>query len=327
MKKYVAQYFKKTENIIKQKLPDSVVVLQFFQRRDDSILSGIKESIDFLKDNTDITKYEILYLKEGSSINVKDVVLQLKGNYAEFGLYEGVIDGILSRATSLATNSRKIVNAANGKDVIFMGDRSDHYLNQERDGYSIALGGISTQVTDAHISMHDGKAIGTMPHALIQMFEGDLIKALKAYHETYPVEKLVALVDFNNDVISDSLKAFREFGDLLVAVRVDTSLAISDEMFKNNEEYGVTPNMIKNLRKALDNEGANKVKIIASSGFNVEKIKLFESKSAPVDVYGVGASLLKIKNTFTADAVEINGKDISKVGRAKNSINNLIKLK
>ena len=327
MEKYVAQYFKKTKKIIKNKLPHSIVVLQFFQRKDDSILSGIIESIDFLKKNTNINKYEVLYLEEGSRINSKDVVLQLKGNYSDFGLYEGIIDGILSRATSLATNSKSVIEAANNKDVIFMGDRSDHYLNQERDGYSISIGGIKTQVTDAHIEMHNGNAVGTMPHALIQMFEGDLIKALTAYHDIFPDENLVALVDFNNDVICDSLKAFKEFGKLLTAVRVDTSLAISDKMFKNNEEYGVTPNMIKNLRKALDEQGAMNVKIIASSGFNVDKIKLFESEFAPVDIYGVGASLLQIKNTFTADAVEINGKCISKVGRSKNSIINLIKLK
>ena len=166
-----------------------------------------------------------------------------------------------------------------------------------------------------------------MPHALIQMFEGDLIKALNAYHEVYSDEKLVALVDFNNDVIKESIRAFKKFGELLVAVRVDTSISISDKMFKNDEEYGVTPNMIKHLRKALDNEGAIKVKIIVSSGFDVEKIRLFESESSPVDIYGVGASLLPIKNTFTADAVEINGKCISKVGRIKNSIKNLIELK
>lgn len=327
MEKYIAQYFKKTEKIIKEKLSDSIVVLQFFQRQDESVLSGINESLEFLKENTDTTKYEILYLKEGSTINSKDVVLQLKGNYSEFGVYEGVIDGILSRATSLATNSRKVIDSVNGKKVIFMGDRSDHYSNQERDGYSISIGGITTQVTDAHVSKHDGVAVGTMPHALIQMFEGDLIKALKAYHEVFPKEKLVALVDFNNDVIGDSIKAFKEFGDLLEAVRVDTSIALSDEMFLNNEEYGVTPNMVKKLRLALDEAGATNVKIIVSSGFNVKKIKLFESESAPVDIYGVGASLLQIKNTFTADAVEIDGKDISKVGRSKNTIENLIEFK
>lgn len=316
MKKYTAKYFDKTTQIIKKHLPNSEVVLQFFQRKDDVLLSGIQESLKFLEENTDISKYQIKYLEEGSIINSLDIVLELKGNYSEFGLYEGVIDGILARATSLATNAYRIKKLTN-KEIIFMGDRADHYLNQERDGYSIALGGIKTQVTDAQVELHDGKAVGTVPHALIQQFDGDLIKALHAYKDTFPNEKITALVDFNNDVITDSIKAYKEFKDELVAVRVDTSDGVSDKMFENNEEYGVTPNLIKALRKALDEEGAKNVKIIVSSGFNEKKMKLFEELNTPVDIYGVGGSLLKINNNFTADAVEINGKQIAKVGRTK----------
>lgn len=317
MKKYTAKYFDKTTKIIQKHLPNSEVLLQFFQRKDEVLLSGIKESLEFLKDNTDTSKYSIRYLGDGTVINSGDIVLELKGNYADFGIYEGVIDGILARATSLATNASKILEVANGKDVIFMGDRGDHFLNQERDGYSVALGGIKTQVTDAQVELHDGTAVGTMPHVLIQHFEGDLIKALHAYKETFPNEKLTALVDFNNDVITDSIRAFKEFGDDLAAVRVDTSDGVSDAMFMNNEEYGVTPNMIKSLRGALDRVGANNVKIIVSSGFTEEKIKRFEESNTPVDVYGVGGGLLKVNNNFTADAVEINGRQIAKVGRKK----------
>lgn len=327
MKKYIAKYFEKTSNIIEKHLPNSIVTLQFFQRVDDSMLGGIKEVLKFLKENTDTSKYQILYLEEGSIINSGDVVLQFKGNYTEFGIYEGMIDGILARATSLATNAYRVLKVANNKTVIFMGDRADHYINQELDGYAIALGGITTQVTNAQVELHDGISVGTMPHALIQMFGGDLIKALYAYQDTFKTEKLTALVDFNNDVITDSIKAFKEFGNKLSAVRVDTSLNISDKMFMNDEEFGVTPNMVKSLRKALDMVGAQHVKIIVSSGFDVKKIKEFEEVNTPVDFYGVGGSLLKIKNLFTCDAVELDGVLISKVGRKKNSVDKLITYK
>ena len=46
-----------------------------------------------------------------------------------------------------------------------------------------------------------------------------------------------------------------------------------------------------------------------------------------VDVYGISGSLLKINNTFTADAVELNGKQISKVGRSINDSSKLKKYK
>ncbi len=325
MNRYSAKYFGKTKQIIKNHKGDSIVTLQFFQRKDNSLLGGIDEALEFLKKNTDTSKYEILYLPEGSKISNYDIVLQLKGKYEYFGEFEGVIDGILSRSTSLATNAMHIVEVANGKKVIFMGDRADHYKNQEIDGKAVALGGISTQVTDAHVALHDGIAIGTIPHVLIQMFEGDLVEAIKAYKKEFPDEPTPALVDFNNDIIGDSLKVIKAFPDLY-AVRVDTSSGVSDAYFKNNEEYGVTPNLIKALRKALDENGGSNVKIIVSSGFDVEKIKLFEKEKTPVDVYGVGASLLKINNTFSADAVEVNGKEIAKVGRKKQPIDKLIKL-
>ena len=324
MNRYSAKYFSKTKQIIKNNKPDSIVTLQFFQRKDNSLLGGMNEVLELLKKYTDTSKYEIHYLPEGSRISNYDIVLQLKGKYEYFGEYEGIIDGILSRSTSLATNAMHIVEAANGKEVIFMGDRADHYKNQEIDGKAVALGGISKQVTDAQVMLHEGVALGTIPHVLIQMFEGDIIKALKAYKKEFPNEATTALVDFNNNVISDSVKVIKTFPDLY-AVRVDTSNGVSDAYFKNNEEYGVTPNLIKALRKALDKNEGSKVKIIVSSGFDVEKIRWFEKENAPVDIYGVGGSILKINNTFTADAIEIDGKEIAKVGRKKQPIKKLIK--
>lgn len=320
MLKYVAKYFEKTVKISEKFHKNTIITMQFFQRFDDVKLCGINEVIALLKTHTEYQKYKITYLPEGTIVNKKDVVLELEGPYHLFGTFEGVIDGILSRQTSLATNAYHIRSATN-KKIIFMGDRADHYTNQKNDGYAIAQGGISTHVTDAQITLHNGKAVGTVPHALIQMFSGDIIAAHQAYHQVFPNEKIVGLVDFDNDVIGDSLKLLNTFGNKLDAVRVDTSKSLSDKMFEHNEEYGVTPNMIQKLRYALDQHNGQNVKIIVSSGFDLEKIKYFESLEAPVDIYGVGASLLKINVFFTADAVRVNGQNVAKKGREYKEIN------
>ncbi len=312
--KYSAEYFLKTNKIIQKHAPDAIVTLQFFQREDDSILCGMNEVLEFLKNNTDINKYSIRHLPEGSLINAKEVVLELEGQYKYFGIYEGVIDGILARQTSIASNARKTLNATN-KELIFMGDRADHYENQTRDGYAAFIGGIKTQVTEAQTAQHDGKPVGTMPHALIQMFAGDIEAAVEAYIKTFPNEKVVALVDYNNDSINDSIKLVKKFGDKIYGVRIDTGQDISDSYFKNDEEKGVTPNLIKALRKALDQNAGEHIKIIVSSGFNWKKIQEFEAQNTPVDIYGVGGSILKINNIFTADAVKLNGVKHSKFGR------------
>nr|WP_318025969.1 nicotinate phosphoribosyltransferase [Mesomycoplasma neurolyticum] len=294
----------------------SIVTLQFFQRIDNSILGGMNEVLNLLKKHTNTSKYKIKFLPEGSIINNKEVVLELEGEYKYFGIYEGIIDGILARSTSIATNAKRCIDAAKGKEIIFMGDRSDHYLNQEIDGIAVELAGINAHSTDAGARGDSERVFGSIPHALIQNFEGDLVKVMQYYYELFPEDPLIALVDFTNDVITESLKVLKHFGKKLYGVRVDTSKAIRDKMFKNNEnEFGVTVNQIKKLRQALDENDGKHVKIIVSSGFNPDKISKFEKENAPVDSYGVGEYMLKINNTFSADATKINGKLLAKEGR------------
>ena len=58
------------------------------------------------------------------------------------------------------------------------------------------------------------------------------------------------------------------------------------------------------------------MKIVASGGFNIEKIKRFEDLQVPVDMYGVGRSLLNINIGFTGDNVMLNGEPEAKAGRS-----------
>ncbi|NES53699.1 nicotinate phosphoribosyltransferase, partial [Escherichia coli] len=81
---------------------------------------------------------------------------------------------------------------------------------------------------------------------------------------------IISLVDYHNNVIEQSLESFKELGNRLYGVRVDTSKNMKDKMFDNEpdnkEYYGVNIEMIKRLRKSLDEVGAKDVKIIVSSG-------------------------------------------------------------
>lgn len=319
-RKYVSNYFFTAEKIIEKYKPDSIVTMQFFQRKEKAILAGINEALDFLKENTDIENYKIKYLPEGTEISELEPVLELEGNYKEFGIFEGVIDGILARSTSIATNAWECKKAANGKAVIYMGDRGDHYINQEIDGLAVEVGGLIGHSTMAGARGNEEVIFGSIPHVLIQHFEGKLDEAMLAYKDLFPKEKdFVALVDFSNDVIKDSLAVLKVFGDKLNGVRIDTSKNMIDHMFNNDpnrEEYkGVNPEQVKRLRKALDENGGEHVRIIVSSGLTPEKIRNFELQNAPVDAYGVGEYILKINIGFTCDAVKNNGKEIAKEGR------------
>jgi nicotinate phosphoribosyltransferase len=69
------------------------------------------------------------------------------------------------------------------------------------------------------------------------------------------------------------------------------------------------------VRDALDGDGFEQVRIVVSGGFTIEKIREFERKHVPVDAYGVGSSLIRGSNDFTADIVLTDGRPSAKVGR------------
>ncbi|TMU85952.1 nicotinate phosphoribosyltransferase [Bacillus sp. BHET2] len=323
---FSAVYFLKTKEIAKKKKPDAVVTMQFFQKNH-AVICGTDEVIALLHTFADDPQnLEIHSLKDGDQIAPFETVLTIKGRYQDFGYLEGIIDGILARRTSVATSVYNVMKAASisgkQKPVIFMGDRDDHFTQQSGDGYAAFIGGSTAQATHAMNEWWGKKGMGTMPHALIQLFNGDIVEATKAYQETFPEDELIALVDYNNDVITDSLKVAREFGPELKGVRVDTSRMMIDKYFLRNQQVlgtfdprGVNMQLIKALRQALDEEGYQHVKIVVSGGFNEDRIRQFEENLVPVDMYGVGSSLLKIHVGFTGDNVVIDGSPEAKAGR------------
>ncbi|WFQ93358.1 nicotinate phosphoribosyltransferase [Mycoplasma feriruminatoris] len=324
---FVADYFKKTVEILKNFKPDQKITMQFFQRNDNVVLCGISEVIDLLKFACpNFNDLEIFALNDGDIISNKEPVLKITGKYHDFGWLEGMIDGILSRNTSIATNSKQIIDAANNKPVLNMLDRADNYLTLASDGYASYVGGFKLFVTQASLEYINDNSIptpsGTMPHALIQSFNGDTLKAAQAFYQTFPNNNLVVLIDYDNDCVNMATKIGSHFKDKLYAVRLDTSENLTDKFFINNKDYvgqtnlnGVSEALVREVRKALDNVGCNHTKIIVSSGFSANKIKEFEKNNVPVDIYGVGSALAKINIHFTGDAVLLNNQKQAKFGR------------
>lgn len=319
---FSAVYFLKTREIVRDYKPDNIVTMQFFQK-EHAVLCGTDEVIALIKTFADDPdSLEIYSLKDGDKISPFETVLTITGPYQNFGFLEGVIDGILARRTSVSTNVYNVVKAAGQKPVIFMGDRDDHFTQQAGDGYAAHIGGSTAQATHAMNEWWGKKGMGTMPHALIQLFNGDVVEASKAYHEKFPEDDLLVLVDYNNDVITDALKVARVFGDKLKGVRIDTSRTMIDQHFIRNQDVlgtfdprGVNGPLVFALREALDKEGFQHVKIVVSGGFNQQRIMEFEEQKVPVDIYGIGGSLLKISIGFTGDNVMLNGEPQAKAGR------------
>lgn len=333
---YSADYFVKTTTILKKYKQDQVVTMQWFQRTNNITLCGMKIVIEILRQSgLDFEQNEVLALEDGEIIDKMEPVLKITGHYQNFGYLEGVIDGVLSRASSVASNCKALKEAANGIKILNMNDRADFYENQQIDGYASYIGGIPKLVTPASYEFIEDDNIslpqGTMPHALIEAFDGDVLQAAIAYNETFPDNDLTVLVDYNNDCVTDTLIVARHFKDKLKAIRIDTSKSLLDKSLQDSEDnidnYGVSPALINNVRNALDNEGFNHVKIIVSSGFGLSKIERFVNEGVPVDAFGVGEALTKKVCQFTGDAVMINGKPQAKFGRQNFATNRIKRVK
>jgi nicotinate phosphoribosyltransferase len=174
--------------------------------------------------------------------------------------------------------------------------------------------------TDAQASWWGSEGVGTVPHALIAAYGGDTVLATRKFAELIPEQvRVISLVDFENDSVGTSLAVARALGSRLYGVRLDTSETLVDKsvipQMGSFKPTGVTPELVWNVRNALDREGFPLVRIIVSGGFDVEKIRRFEEAKVPVDAYGVGSSLYQGRYDFTADVVLVDGKPCAKEGR------------
>lgn len=319
---FAANYFLKSNKIVKENNPGHIVTMQFFQRRDDSMVCGLDEVIALIHTFAHHPEnLEIYALNDGDIIQANEPVLKVTGKYEDFGFLESMIDGILARRSSVATNVYEVVKALNGADVFSMADRQDEYHTQIGDGYATYVAGIRKVSTDAQGYWWGGKGMGTMPHALIQISGGDICRAADLYHKTYPNEQVTALIDYNNNVVHDSIMLAKHLGPVLRAVRVDTSKALIDYYFDDKDTstfdpHGVCKELIFALREELDKAGFPNVKIIVSSGFTADKIREWVKLGVPVDTYGVGTSLVNNMTVgFTGDLVELDGRGEAKEGR------------
>ena len=106
---------------------------------------------------------------------------------------------------------------------MFFGARDDVFVTQPGDGYAAMVGGVKLVSTDAQASLFGGKAVGTIPHALIAAYGGDTVKATKRFAETIEGVDVIALVDYDNDCVKTSLDVARALEGRLWGVRLDTA--------------------------------------------------------------------------------------------------------
>lgn len=217
--------------------------------------------------------------------------------------------------------------------------------------------------TDEQGSWWGAEGVGTIAHATICSFLGDTTETMMQFCRIMPKEVArIALVDYKNDCLGESRKImgrmFAKYLELMIAgkkeeaacyklyaVRPDTSANMIDVSLCGPTasiatDGGVCPRLIRSLRNALDSayqewdvpgeheamakDWCKSVLIAVTGGFNIAKITEFERNDVPVDIYGVGSSLIEnskeTNNDFTADIVRVKINDewlhLAKIGRS-----------
>jgi nicotinate phosphoribosyltransferase len=336
---------------------DVEVEMQWFGRRPGTtVVVGVDKALAMLRHCTGYfdgdtfvdtsNKLEVWAVEDGCTVTYDgdptsiQPVIRACGRYRDFALLETPTLGSLTRSSRVATNVYETFVAARGKPVLFFPARFDLHEVQAADGYAynIAVQRFNLDhakelgpfiSTDAQGDWWGGAGGGTVAHAAIASFLGDTAEAMLQFARTLPASiPRIALVDFNNDSVHDSLyvletlfNRYRELMDegkteeaakyKLYGVRLDTSGSIRDvsvpPLGEPDLDLGVTPRLVFNVRNALDaawqtwhlpqswQEGAREychnVKIVVSGGFNPDKISRFEHLGVPADIYAVGSYL------------------------------------
>lgn len=335
------------------------VEMQWFPRRKPfCIVVGIDKAIAILKECTGYFDEQGRFVNTFHQLEVRAVhdgaiapydgdpmhvcpVLKVRGRYRDFALLETPTLGALTRGSRIATNVYQVLEAARGKAVMYFPARFDAHEVQAADGYAYR---IAVEVfnqrsghrvtpfvsTDAQGDWWEGAGGGTIAHAAIACFLGDTAETMLAFAAIMPPDvPRIALVDFNNDCVGDSLRVMRAMFDRwmhltdqghleearrfkLYAVRPDTSSNLRDvsvpPVGDRRLDCGVNARLVWTLRQALDNawrswnlprawqgpaqQWCRDVRIVVTGGFTPEKIREFETLGVPADIYGVGSYLL-----------------------------------
>jgi nicotinate phosphoribosyltransferase len=327
---YSDAYFVLTKSLLEAEGEHPHVTMQVFQR-EDSVLGGIDEALAILKTSAGHLEsgewipgwdqLKVHALREGDRIAPRETVMTIEGDYSLFAHLETVYLGSLARRSLIMRNVAEVVEAARGKQIFYFPARHDHWLVQTGDGWSAHVAGAIGVSTDAQASWWGGRGIGTVPHGLIAAYGGDTVKAATKFADRYHGDmNITVLVDFENDSVRTALEVARALEGELWGVRLDTSdllvdRSLLDEMGGFNPT-GVNPRLVEKVRGALDGAGFPDVKIVVSGGFTANRIREFEALDVAVDAYGVGSSLIRGSNDFTADIVLLDGRPCAKVGRA-----------
>lgn len=322
-------------------MKDEIVYFDMFYRTNPNqagfaVCAGLKTLIDYIE-NLHFTEEDINYLRskgcfsegflnylkdfhfsgdiyaveEGNFIFPNEPIVTIKAPIIEAQIIETFVLLTINHQTLIATKAERIVRAAKGRSVMEFGARraqgASAAINGPRAAYIAGAAGTSCVTCD---QWYDVKALGTMAHSWVQIFESEY-EAFKAYVKLYP-DNVVLLIDTYNVLqsgIPNAIKVIKEFNLKKAGVRIDS---------------GDIAYLSKEARKMLDEAGLNFVTICASNSLDEYLITELQNQGACIDSYGVGERLITSKadpvfdGVYKLAAIEKDGMIIPKIKISEN---------
>lgn len=277
---------------------DAVVEAQVFHRRSpcalvagvDVVLHMLRAATGFWRGGDFVPTWNALevdalhdgaFADYGGNPAVVQPVLKIRGRYRDFAVLETPLLGVLTRASRIATNVYEVLQASNGKQVLYFPARFDLMATQELDGYAYWLAvqrynHDSGRTMPAMVSTHaqarwwGGRGGGTIPHALIATFLADDVEAMLRFAEHMPLETpRILLADFDNDTMRAARRTLAAFWQryraayvaqdelgmrrwTLHGVRLDTAANMRDAGLPADADKGVSAALVRAMREALN---------------------------------------------------------------------------
>ena len=290
-------------------------------------MSYSKEDIDFLRTKGMFDEEFLTYLstfrfrgdikavKEGTPVFPNEPIVTVRGNAIEAQLVETYFLLAINHQSLIATKASRIVRAADGRGVMEFGSRraqgESAAIYGARAAYIGGVIGSANVITD---KMYGIPALGTMAHSWIMMFDSEY-EAFKTYANIFPTNATL-LIDTYNVLKSGLPNAMRVFKEVLEPIGIKKGGVRIDS--------GDLTYLSKKVRKILDANGLDYVKIVASNSLDEYIIESLLNDGAKIDSFGVGERLITSKSSavlggvYKLVAVEENGQIVPKIKISEN---------
>ena len=244
-----------------------------------------EEFLDYLSDFK--FSCDVWAIEEGTPIFPHEPIVKVIGPAIEAQFIETMVLLTINHQSLIGTKTNRIVRAAQGRAVMEFGSRRAQgphgAINGARAAYIAGCSGTACTISDI---MYNTPALGTMAHSWIQMFPTEY-DAFLAYAKTYPSNCTLLIDTYNvlNSGLPNAIKIFKEYlipnGYTSGGVRIDS---------------GDITYLTKKVRKALDEEGLENIKIVVSNSLDEYIIRDLLTQGACIDSFGVGERLITSKS-------------------------------